>query len=134
MSTEKKLIIVESPGKIKTIRKFLDCNDTVKASVGHIMDLDKKSLSIDVNKKFKPTYVILLDKKKVVSELKKIAIDKIVYLASDMDLEGEFISESIRDILKLKNCIVFLIDYPLNFLHNNILDFVIYNVHSFLYF
>lgn len=58
-----KLIIVESPGKIKTIQKFLDSNDSVKASVGHIRDLDKKSLSIDVDKKFKPTYVILLDKK-----------------------------------------------------------------------
>lgn len=98
-----KILIVESPGKIKKIKSFLNDDFIISASVGHIRDLDKKSLSIDVDKKFKPTYVILLDKKKVVSELKKIAIDKIVYLASDMDLEGEFISESIRDILKLKN-------------------------------
>ena len=98
-----KILIVESPGKIKKIKSFLNDDFIISASVGHIRDLDKKSLSIDVDKKFKPTYVILLDKKKVVSELKKIATDKIVYLASDMDLEGEFISESIRDILKLKN-------------------------------
>ena len=98
-----KILIVESPGKIKKIKSFLNDDFIISASVGHVRDLDKKSLSIDVDKKFKPTYVILLDKKKVVSELKKIAIDKIVYLASDMDLEGEFISESIRDILKLKN-------------------------------
>ena len=58
-----KILIVESPGKIKTIQKFLDSNYIVKASVGHIRDLDKKNLSIDVDKKFKPTYVILLDKK-----------------------------------------------------------------------
>jgi DNA topoisomerase-1 len=97
-----KLLIVESPGKIKKIKSFLPSDFAVSASVGHIRDLDKKSLSIDVEKKFKPTYAILSDKKKVVSELKKIATDKIVYLASDMDLEGEFISESIRDVLKLK--------------------------------
>jgi DNA topoisomerase-1 len=97
-----KLLIVESPGKIKKIKSFLPSDFAVSASVGHIRDLDKKSLSIDVEKKFKPTYVILSDKKKVVSELKKIAADKTIYLASDMDLEGEFISESIRDVLKLK--------------------------------
>lgn len=98
-----KILLVESPGKIKKIKSFLNDDFIISATVGHIRDLDKKSLSIDVDKKFKPTYVILLDKKKVVSELKKIAMDKIVYLASDMDLEGEFISESVRDILKLKN-------------------------------
>ena len=98
-----KLLIVESPGKIKKIKSFLTSDFIVSASIGHIRDLDKKSLSIDVENKFKPTYVTLSDKKKVVSELKKMAADKTVYLASDMDLEGEFISESIRDILKLKN-------------------------------
>jgi DNA topoisomerase-1 len=98
-----KLLIVESPGKIKKIKSFLNSDFIVSASIGHIRDLDKKSLSIDVDNKFKPTYVTLSDKKKVVSELKKIMADKTVYLASDMDLEGEFISESIRDILKLKN-------------------------------
>lgn len=97
-----KLLIVESPGKIKKIKSFLPSDFAVSASIGHIRDLDKKSLSIDVNNKFKPTYAILSDKKKVVLELKKLAVDKIVYLASDMDLEGEFISESIRDLLKLK--------------------------------
>jgi DNA topoisomerase-1 len=97
-----KLLIVESPGKINKIKSFLPSDFSVSASIGHIRDLDKKSLSIDVDNKFKPTYTILSDKKKVVSELKKIAADKTVYLASDMDLEGEFISESIREILKLK--------------------------------
>jgi DNA topoisomerase-1 len=97
-----KLLIVESPGKINKINTFLPSDFSVSASIGHIRDLDKKSLSIDVENKFKPTYTILSDKKKVVLELKKLAADKIVYLASDMDLEGEFISESIREILKLK--------------------------------
>lgn len=97
-----KLLIVESPGKINKIKSFLPSDFSVSASIGHIRDLDKKSLSIDVENKFKPTYTILSDKKKVVLELKKLAADKIVYLASDMDLEGEFISESIREILKLK--------------------------------
>ena len=97
-----KLLIVESPGKINKIKSFLSSDFSVSASIGHIRDLDKKSLSIDVDNKFKPTYTILSDKKKVVSELKKLAADKTVYLASDMDLEGEFISESIREILKLK--------------------------------
>jgi DNA topoisomerase-1 len=98
-----KLLIVESPGKIKKIKSFLSSDFAVSASIGHIRDLDKKTLSIDVNNNFKPTYVILADKKKVISELKKLALDKEIFLASDMDLEGEFISESIRDILKLKN-------------------------------
>lgn len=97
-----KLLIVESPGKINKIKSFLPSDFSVSASIGHIRDLDKKSLSIDVENKFKPTYTILSDKKKVVLELKKLATDKIVYLASDMDLEGEFISESIRETLKLK--------------------------------
>jgi DNA topoisomerase-1 len=97
-----KLLIVESPGKINKIKSFLSSDFSVSASIGHIRDLDKKSLSIDVENKFKPTYTILSDKKKVVLELKKLAADKTVYLASDMDLEGEFISESIREILKLK--------------------------------
>lgn len=97
-----KLLIVESPGKINKIKSFVSSDFSVSASIGHIRDLDKKSLSIDVENKFKPTYTILSDKKKVVLELKKLAVDKIVYLASDMDLEGEFISDSIREILKLK--------------------------------
>jgi len=98
-----KLLIVESPGKINKIKSFLSSDFSVSASIGHIRDLDKNDLSIDVENKFNPTYTILSDKKKVVSELKKLATDKkIVYLASDMDLEGEFISESIREILKLK--------------------------------
>ena len=81
-----KLLIVESPGKINKIKSFLPSDFSVSASIGHIRDLDKKSLSIDVENKFKPTYTILSDKKKVVLELKKLAADKIVYLASDMDL------------------------------------------------
>lgn len=97
-----KLLIVESPGKIKKIKSFLSNDFIISASVGHIRDLDKKSLSINVDNNFKPTYVILSDKKKVVTKLKELANDKDIYLASDMDLEGEFISESIRDVLKLK--------------------------------
>ena len=96
------LLIVESPGKIKKIQSYLPPNYIVAATVGHIQDLDKKNLSVDIQNNFKPTYVIYPEKKKVVTNLKNLAENKIVLIASDLDYEGEFIAKSVHDILKLK--------------------------------
>ena len=98
------LVIVESPGKIKKIGEILGDDYIVKASYGHIRDLDKKSLSIDVNDNFKPTYITIPDKIKTVKDLKYHASKcSEVILAADEDREGEMIASSLRDVLKLKN-------------------------------
>jgi len=100
---EENLVIVESPAKAKTITKFLGKNFVVKSSFGHIRDLSKKNLGIDVEKKFKPDYIVSPDKKKLVSELKKMSAEaKTVWLASDEDREGEAIAWHLADELKLK--------------------------------
>ncbi len=89
----KNLVIVESPAKAKTIEQYLGKEYTVKSSFGHIRDLPKKGLSIDKAKDFAPTYEISPDKKKVVSELKKLAKGaEAVWLATDEDREGEAIA------------------------------------------
>jgi len=97
------LVIVESPGKIKKISAILGKDYQVTASVGHIQDLEKKSLSIDVDNDFKPSYVVNPDKKKVVAGLKDAVKGKTVYIASDADREREFIGYSLFSILKPKN-------------------------------
>ncbi|MEI8338563.1 MAG: type I DNA topoisomerase [bacterium] len=97
----KNLVIVESPAKAKTIEKFLGSDFMVKSSFGHIRDLPKKGLNIDIDNKFEPTYAISDDKKKVVNELKKAAKDKVVWLASDEDREGEAIAWHLANALKL---------------------------------
>ena len=90
---EGNLVIVESPTKARTIQKFLGSGFTVKASEGHIRDLQEKQLSIDVEGGFIPEYVIPDNKKKVVAELSKLASKaEMVWLASDEDREGEAIS------------------------------------------
>ncbi len=88
----KNLVIVESPAKAKTIEKYLGKDFTVKSSFGHIRDLPKKGLSIDKNKNFEPTYEVSPDKQKVINELKKLAKNHDVWLASDEDREGEAIA------------------------------------------
>ncbi len=100
----KSLVIVESPAKAKTINKFLGRNFTVKASMGHVRDLPKKSLGVDEKHDFKPTYEILPGRKKVIDELKKAAekADK-VFLAPDPDREGEAICWHLSEILKKTN-------------------------------
>jgi DNA topoisomerase I len=100
----KSLVIVESPAKAKTINKFLGRNFVVKASMGHVRDLPKKSLGVDEKHDFKPTYEILPGRKKVIDELKKAAetADK-VYLAPDPDREGEAICWHLSEILKKTN-------------------------------
>ncbi|HET9098143.1 MAG TPA: type I DNA topoisomerase, partial [Candidatus Saccharimonadales bacterium] len=97
----KNLVIVESPAKAKTIEKFLGKEFEVKSSFGHIRDLPKKGLNIDIAKNFAPNYEISSDKKKVVSELKKAATSSEVWLASDEDREGEAIAWHLAQALKL---------------------------------
>lgn len=89
----KNLVIVESPAKAKTIEQYLGKDYSVKSSFGHIRDLPKKNLSIDKDNDFKPTYEISPEKKKTVSELKKLAkTAEHVWLATDEDREGEAIA------------------------------------------
>ena len=98
-----KLIIVESPGKIKKISSILKSDYLIKASVGHIRDLDKKSLSYD-EITFDASYEIMSDKKDVVKNLKDAVKNcSIIYLASDPDREGEAISQGLKEVLKLKD-------------------------------
>ncbi|MBO7132878.1 MAG: type I DNA topoisomerase [Bacteroidales bacterium] len=100
---ENKLVIVESPAKAKTIKKFLGDDFIVKSSYGHIRDIEKKNLGIDIEHGFAPDYEIPDDKKKVVADLKEAAGKvKIVWLASDEDREGEAISWHLSEVLKLK--------------------------------
>ena len=100
---EKNLVIVESPAKAGTIQKFLGEGYVVKPSFGHIRDLQDKKLSVDVDHNFTPEYVIPADKKKVVSELKKLAAGaETVWLASDEDREGEATSWHLYETLGLK--------------------------------
>ncbi|MDL2317034.1 type I DNA topoisomerase, partial [Desulfovibrio sp. OttesenSCG-928-A18] len=97
----KDLIIVESPAKVKTIRKFLGNNYAVQASVGHIRDLPSKSLGVDENNDFQPQYEVIPGKEKVVAELKSAAAraDNI-YLAPDPDREGEAIAWHVAALLE----------------------------------
>jgi DNA topoisomerase-1 len=99
----KNLVIVESPTKAKTIEGFLGKEYTVKASQGHVRDLNKNTLSVDIDNNFEPEYEIPDDKKALVAELKKLskAADT-VWLASDEDREGESISWHLYEVLDLK--------------------------------
>ena len=99
----KNLVIVESPAKAKTIEGFLGKDYTVKASQGHVRDLNKNTLSINVEKNFEPEYEISDDKMSIVAELRKLAkASDTVWLASDEDREGESISWHLYEVLDLK--------------------------------
>jgi DNA topoisomerase-1 len=96
------LVIVESPAKAKTIEQFLGKDFHVVSSYGHIRDLSKKNLGIDIQNNFKPDYIISDDKKKIVEELKKLSQKaKTVWLASDEDREGEAIAWHLSEVLEL---------------------------------
>ena len=97
----KNLVIVESPAKAKTIEKFLGKDYVVRSSFGHIRDLPKKGMNIDVENNFEPKYEVSTDKKKVVAELRKAATGAEVWLASDEDREGEAIAWHLTQALKL---------------------------------
>ena len=103
----KKLVIVESPSKSKTIEKYLGSDYKVVSSLGHIRDLattGKYGFGIDIDNDFKPNYEVIKGKKKLVTELKKDVKDAdFVYLATDPDREGEAISWNLYDTLGLKN-------------------------------
>ena len=101
-SNEKALVIVESPAKSKTIKKILGDSFQIEASYGHIRDLPKKDLGFDVENGFEPIFVVIPEKKKVVTTLNQLAkkADKI-YIASDPDREGEAIAWHVRQVLKV---------------------------------
>src|SRR5947209_2977066 len=100
----KKLVIVESPAKAKTIEKFLGRDFEVRASMGHIIDLPKKGLGVNTRKDFTPQYVVIEKKDKLIDELKAASrrADE-VFLAPDPDREGEFIAWSLKHTLGLQN-------------------------------
>jgi DNA topoisomerase-1 len=94
----KNLVIVESPAKARTLEKYLGRDYQVKASVGHVVDLPKSKLGVDVKKNFAPDFTVIQTKQKVIDELKKAAKGKEnIYLASDPDREGEAIAWHIAD-------------------------------------
>ncbi len=96
------LVIVESPAKAKTIEKYLGKDFTVLSSYGHIRDMQKKGMGIDLENRFEPTYEISPDKKKTVAELRKVAkTAEAVWLATDEDREGEAIAWHLAEALKL---------------------------------
>lgn len=100
----KKLVIVESPAKAKTIEKFLGRDFEVRASMGHIIDLPKKGLGVNTRKDFTPQYEVIENKDKLIDELRAASSRASeVYLAPDPDREGEFIAWSLKETLGLKN-------------------------------
>ena len=100
----KSLVIVESPAKAKTIKKYLGKDFSVEASSGHLIDLPNNKLGVNIEKNFKPEYVVIKNKKKFLDQLEKASkkADNI-YLASDPDREGEAIAWHIVDRLKIKD-------------------------------
>ena len=99
----KNLVIVESPAKAKTIEKFLGSDFEVRASMGHIMDLPRKGLGVNVRKNFEPAYEVIEKKDHLIAELKAASKRAdTVYLAPDPDREGEFIAWSLQQALGLK--------------------------------
>lgn len=109
---DKALVIVESPAKSKTIKKILGSNYQIEASFGHIRDFPKNVLGFDVNDGFKPSFIVIPEKKKVVTKLNEMAkkVDKI-YLASDPDREGEAIAWHVRQVLKVPDDKIFRIEF-----------------------
>src|SRR5437868_12556217 len=93
------LVIVESPAKAKTIKKYLGRNFSVEASMGHVRDLPKSTLGVDTERDFAPQYVVPRDKSKTVKELRqRVQAAKAVYLATDPDREGEAIAWHVQEV------------------------------------
>lgn len=96
----KNLVIVESPTKAKTIGRFLGPDYTIRASMGHIMDLPKSTLGVDLDNDFAPQFEVMVDKKKTITELKKLAKEaENIILATDPDREGEAIAAHVKEII-----------------------------------
>jgi len=102
-SVKKSLVIVESPAKARTINKYLGPDYEVKASMGHVRDLPSKGINVDIESNFEPTYDIMPGKRKIVTSLKASAkkCDRL-YLATDLDREGEAIAWHLAQILGFK--------------------------------
>ncbi|MGB3018902.1 MAG: toprim domain-containing protein, partial [Ignavibacteria bacterium] len=95
---EKSLVIVESPSKAKTINKYLGKDFVVQATIGHIKDLPKSKINVDIENNFEPTFQIIPGKEKVIDSLRKIASSSgKIYIATDPDREGEAIASDIAD-------------------------------------
>ena len=102
MAKAKDLVIVESPAKAKTIEKYLGSGYKVTASMGHLRDLPKSKMGVDIEHGFEPQYIPVRDKTELINELKKEAKSaKTVYLATDPDREGEAISWHLKELLEL---------------------------------
>ena len=102
MAESSNLVIVESPSKAKTIGKYLGAEYTVKASMGHLRDLPKSTMGVDIDNGFEPEYIPLENKGDVISDLRKAAKKAdAVYLATDPDREGEAISWHLKELLQL---------------------------------
>ena len=102
MATPSNLVIVESPSKAKTIGKYLGPEYTVKASMGHLRDLPKSTMGVDLEHDFTPKYIPVSGKEDLIKELKKAAkAAETVYLATDPDREGEAISWHLKELLDL---------------------------------
>ncbi|MBP1660483.1 MAG: topoisomerase, partial [Candidatus Aminicenantes bacterium] len=104
----KSLVIVESPAKAKTVNHYLGKDYVVKASMGHVRDLPKKKMGVDIEKDFEPTYEVIPEKKNTVAELKKAAkeSDRVI-LAADPDREGEAIAWHLSQLLADANPNIF---------------------------
>src|SRR5437762_528342 len=100
MASKKSLVIVESPAKANTINKYLGADYVVKASLGHVKDLPKSKLGVDIENNFEPVYDIIPGKEKVVKELQTAAKSaQRIFLAADPDREGEAICQHLKEIL-----------------------------------
>ena len=104
ISKKKKLVIVESPAKAKTINRYLGADYIVKSSMGHLIDLPKSRLGIDLDNGFEPEYITIRGRAKILNELKREAKkSEEVLLAADDDREGESIAWHIGNRIKLAN-------------------------------
>src|SRR5947208_3049051 len=100
VTLSKGLVIVESPAKAKTIEKYLGKGYTVEASLGHVKDLPKSTLGVDIDNDFETEYIVIPGKEKVVAKLKKLALSAdTIYLAPDPDREGEAIAAHLAEEL-----------------------------------
>ncbi len=99
----KRLVIVESPAKARTLKRYLGKDYTVKASMGHVRDLPKSSLGVEVENEFKPHYQVIRGKGKALAELRKAAKGaEAIFLAPDPDREGEAIAWHVLQEIKSK--------------------------------
>lgn len=110
--SEKAIVIVESPAKAKTISKFLGKDFSVVSSMGHIVDLPQKKLGVDIENEYKTDYVIIPGKKKLLTDLKRIAkTAESIYFATDPDREGEAIGWNLKEWMKLKKQKVYRVEF-----------------------